>query len=233
MEYIINGFKQAFVLLFSGDPEMIQIILLSLFVSVVGTLFAAIIGVPLGLYLGIKRFPLKRMFGSVIYTAMGFPPVVIGLLVAIFLSRKGPFGTYELLFTPQAMMIAQFLLVLPIITGILFGSAKDKGRQVLELAFTLGANRRESLKLLIHELNASVLLAVMTAFGRAISEVGAVMLVGGNIKGSTRVMTTFIAMNNSMGAYERSIAMAIVLLTISLLINSIVHHLTGGRTYVD
>lgn len=233
MGYIINGFKEAFVLLFSGDTEMIRIILLSLFVSGTGTIFAAIIGVPLGLCLGIKRFPLKRLFGSVVYTAMGFPPVVIGLLVAIFLSRKGPFGRYELLFTPQAMMIAQFLLVLPIITGILFGSAKDKGQQVLELGHTLGANRRESLKLLIHELNSSVLLAVMTAFGRAISEVGAVMLVGGNIKGSTRVMTTFIAMNNSMGAYERSIAMAIVLLTISLLINGIVHHLNGGRNYVD
>ncbi len=103
----------------------------------------------------------------------------------------------------------------------------------MELAHTLGANRRESMKLLIHELNSSVLLAVMTAFGRAISEVGAVMIVGGNIKGSTRVMTTFITMNNSMGAYERSIAMAIFLLSIFLLINGIVHHLVGGRAYVD
>lgn len=229
MEYIVNGFKEAFLLLFEGDAEMIQIIVLSLFVSCSATILASTVGVPMGLFMGIKRFPLKKLFGSVIYTMMGFPPVVIGLLVVIFLSRKGPLGRYELLFTPQAMMIAQFLLVFPIVVGIMFGSAKDRGKVVLELAYTLGANRRESLKLLIHELNGSVLLAVMTAFGRAISEVGAVMLVGGNIKGQTRVMTTFIAMNNSMGAYERSIAMAIVLLSISLLINSVVHHLAGGK----
>lgn len=233
MDYIVDGVIEAFKLLFSGDTEIMGIIVLSLFVSTVATSLAVLIGVPLGLYTGIKQFPFKRAYGSILYTAMGIPPVVIGLIVAILLSRRGPLGTYELLFTPQAMIIAQFCLVLPIVMGILFGTAKEKGKAALELAFTLGANRREALMLLIKELNGTVLLAVMTAFGRAISEVGAVMLVGGNIRGSTRMMTTYIALNNSMGAYERSIAMAIVLLTISLLINALTHHLTGGKAYVD
>lgn len=233
MDYILNGIKEAFILLLSGDSEILGIIGLSLLVSGIGTILAMLFGIPLGFYTGIKNFPFKRLFGSVLFTAMGIPPVVIGLVVAIFLSRKGPLGGYQLLFTPQAMIIAQFLLVLPVVTGILFGTAKEKGKQVVELASTLGANRIENLRLLIHELQGTVLLAIMSAFGRAISEVGAVMLVGGNIKGSTRVMTTFIAMNNSMGAYERSIAMAIVLLMIALIINGITHHMTGGKAYVD
>lgn len=233
MDYILKGFHEAFRLLISIDTEIYGIIALSLWVSGLATIFAMVVGIPLGFYTGIKKFPFKKMFGSVLFTAMGIPPVVIGLFVAIFLSRKGPLGAYELLFTPQAMMLAQFFLVLPIVTGILYGTAKEKGRQVLELAHTLGAKRIEVLKLLTGELCGSVILAVMMAFGRAISEVGAVMLVGGNIKGNTRVMTTFIAMNNSMGAYEQSIAMAIVLLTLSFLINGITHHMTGGKLDVD
>lgn len=233
MHTILEGVKEAFLLLFHGDSEIYQIISLSLFVSGIATLLATVIGLPLGIYTGIHKFPLKRMFGSLLYTAMSIPPVVIGLLVMLVLSRKGPLGTYELLFTPQAMIIAQFLLVLPIVTGILFGTAREKGKQAYELAKTLGANRMECLLLLIKELQSSVLLAIMTGFGRAISEVGAVMLVGGNIKGQTRVMTTFITMNNSMGSYEKSIAMAMVLLSLSLLINSITHHITGRKAYVD
>ncbi|MCK8061133.1 MULTISPECIES: ABC transporter permease [unclassified Fusibacter] len=233
MDYILDGFKEAFLLLIRGDSEIYKIIFLSIMVSGLSTLLATLIGLPLGIYTGIRNFPLKKLYGSVLFTSMGIPPVVIGLIVTIFLSRKGPLGTFELLFTPEAMVIAQFVLVLPIVTGILFGTAREKGKKAYEVAKTLGANRREILFLLIRELQASVLLAIMSGFGRAISEVGAVMLVGGNIKGQTRVMTTFITMNNSMGAYEKSIAMAIVLLTISLIVNGISHHMTGGRSYVD
>lgn len=233
MDYILDGVKEAFLLLLRGDREIYRIILLSLLVSGLSTFLAALVGLPLGIYTGIKKFPLKKLYGSVLFTAMGIPPVVIGLFVSIFLSRKGPLGTYELLFTPQAMVIAQFLLVFPIVTGTVFGTGREKGRQAYELAKTLGANKRETLFLLIKELHESVLLGIMSGFGRAISEVGAVMLVGGNIKGQTRVMTTFITMNTSMGAYEKSIAMALVLLVIALLINGISHHMTGGKTYVD
>ncbi len=233
MEYIIEGIQEAFRLLFQGDAEIYHILFLSLSVSGIATFLATLIGVPLGIYTGIRKFPFKKTYSSFLFTLMGIPPVVIGLLVTIVLSRKGPLGTYELLFTPQAMVIAQFLLVFPIVTGILFTHAKDKGQQVYELAKTLGANKLECLLLLTREMNNAVLLAIMSAFGRAISEVGAVMLVGGNIKGYTRVMTTFIAMNNSMGAYEKSIAMGIVLLFISLLINGVSHHISGGNAHVD
>lgn len=233
MTYITDGIKEALRLLLSGDAEIYKIIFLSIGVSGLATLLAALIGIPLGIFTGIKKFPLKRMYGSILYSLMGIPPVVIGLVVILFLSRKGPLGSFELLFTPEAMVLAQFLLVLPIITGVLFGTAKEKGLQVYELSKTLGANKKESLFLLIKELHSSVLLSIMYGFGRAISEVGAVMLVGGNIRGKTRVMTTFITMNNSMGAYEKSIAMGMVLLLISLLVNGVSHHISGGRTHVD
>lgn len=233
MGYIIDGIKEALLLLLRGDAEIYGIILLSLAVSGIATLIATVIGVPLGILAGIHKFPCKKAFGSILYTLMGVPPVVIGLVVTLVLSRQGPLGSYELLFTPQAMMIAQFLLVMPVITGIMFGTAKERGVHAYELGKTLGASKTESLILLVRELNTSVLLAVMTGFGRAISEVGAVMLVGGNIRGHTRVMTTYITMNNSMGAYEKSIAMALVLLSISLVVNAVSHHMTGGRLYVD
>lgn len=233
MTYITDGIREALRLLLSGDAEIYKIIFLSMGVSGLATLLAALIGIPLGIFTGIKKFPLKRTYGSILYSLMGIPPVVIGLVVILFLSRKGPLGSFELLFTPEAMVLAQFLLVLPIITGVLFGTAKEKGLQVYELSKTLGANKKESLFLLIKELHSSVLLSIMYGFGRAISEVGAVMLVGGNIRGKTRVMTTFITMNNSMGAYEKSIAMGMVLLLISLLVNGVSHHISGGHTHVD
>lgn len=233
MSYVLEGFKQAINLLMGFDLETYQIIGLSIYVSLSSTLLAAIVGIPLGIFTGLSRFPFKKAYGTFLYTAMGIPPVVIGLLVALFLSRKGPLGSYELLFTPEAMIIAQFFLVFPIVCGILFGTTHQKGIIVYELALTLGANKRERLKLMIFELKHTIVLAIMTGFGRGISEVGAVMLVGGNIKGHTRVMTTFIAMNNSMGSYEKSIAMAIVLFGIVLFINALVHHLSGGDSHVN
>ena len=233
MDYILDGIKEAFLLLLAGDPEIYKIIVLSLLVSGVATFFAALVGLPLGIYTGIKNFPLKKVYASVLFTGMGLPPVVIGLFVTLVLSRKGPLGTYELLFTPQAMVIAQFFLVFPIVTGSVFATGRARGKAAFELAKTLGANKKETLFLLIKELHESVLLGIMSGFGRAISEVGAVMLVGGNIKDQTRVMTTFITMNTRMGAYEKSIAMALVLLTIALVVNGISHHITGGKTYVD
>lgn len=228
MTYIGEGLTEALRLLIAGDQEIYQIIQLSLGVSFLATVFATLLGVPLGLFLGLKRFPLKRLFRTVLYALMGVPPVVIGLVVMLFLSRKGPLGHYELLFTPRAMWLAQVLLILPIVMGIVFGSADKTARAVNELGVTLGATRLQRLWLLICEQKNTILLALASGFGRAISEVGAVMLVGGNIQGHTRVMTTFIAMNNSMGAYERSIAMGLVLLLIALIANGAIHYFSGG-----
>lgn len=228
MGYILEGVKEAFKLLFSFDKEVYSVILLSLYVSLVSTFLSSLFAIPVGLFLGLKKFKLKRLLARVLNTAMSLPPVVVGLVVAVIISRRGPLGHLELLFTPAAMIIAQILLVIPIITGIIFNNANDKGQDIKDICKTLGGNKWDILILLIKEMKINILIAVITGFGRAISEVGAVMIVGGNIKGHTRVMTTFIAMNHSMGNYSISIAMGIVLLIISFITNSILYNYVTG-----
>ncbi|MBF4692910.1 ABC transporter permease [Fusibacter ferrireducens] len=228
MSFITEGFKEALALLLSFDREVYTIIGLSVGLSLTSTLLAAIMGIPFGLYFGLKTFRLKKVLTRLLYTAMSLPPVVVGLLVAILFSRKGPLGSFGLMFTPTAMIIAQVILVTPIIMGIIFNASKEKGRSIYNMGKTLGASRFQVLLLMIAEMRVTILIAIVTGFGRAVSEVGAVMIVGGNIKGHTRVMTTFIAMNNSMGNYGMAIAMGLVLLTISFIVNSILYHFTVG-----
>jgi len=223
MDYIINGFVEAFRLLISFDPEIMQIVFLSLYVSFSSTLYSTIIGVPLGILLGITNFKGKKIVSRFLYTFMSSPPVVIGLFTALFLARSGPFGQFQLMYTATAMIIAQTILVTPVIMGIVFNQATTRGYDVVLTGKTLGANKRNMLFLLIAELKGSIMIALVTGFGRAISEVGAVMIVGGNIRGFTRVMTTFIAMNNNMGQYSTAIAMGIILMTISFITNSILY----------
>jgi len=177
---------------------------------------------------GLKRFPGKHLFRATLYTLMGIPPVVVGLVVLLLLSRRGPLGQLQLLFSPQAMILAQFLLVLPIIAGIVFGAASREAASLDDLGLTLGGSRFQRFCLLVREMRGTMWLAVASAFGRAISEVGAVMMVGGNIRDKTRVMTTFIALNNNMGEYEKSIAMGVVLLVLSLVLHLLIQHLSGG-----
>lgn len=227
MNYVVEGFSQAIKLLITFDREVWGVIGLSLVVSMLSTLISGVIGTLLGFYTGLKRFRGKRVYARILYTLMGLPPVVVGLLVAIALARRGPFGQLELLFTPTAMIIAQVLLVTPIITGIVFNLAAKRGREVYELGRTLGGGPGAILKLFVTELKIELLSAVVTGFGRAISEVGAVMIVGGNIKGHTRVMTTYIAMNNSMGNYSASLAMAIVLLSLAFMTNAFLYRIAG------
>ncbi|MBK5243799.1 MAG: ABC transporter permease [Eubacteriaceae bacterium] len=223
MEYIITGFVEAFRLIFSFDPEIMGIVFLSLYVSFSSTLYATIIGVPLGILLGITNFRGKRIVSRFLYTFMSFPPVVIGLFTALFLARSGPFGQFQLMYTPSAMIIAQTILVTPVVMGIVFNQASTSGYNVVQTGKTLGAGKGHTLLLLIAELKGTIMIALVTGFGRAISEVGAVMIVGGNIRGFTRVMTTFIAMNNNMGQYSTAIAMGIILMTISFITNSILY----------
>lgn len=228
MGYIIDGLTEALKLLFTLDREIYAIIFLSMSVSFSSTLFSSLIGIPFGLILALKKFKLKKIVARLLYTFMSLPPVVVGITVAITISRRGPLGKMNLLFTPSAMILAQTLLVTPIITGIIFNNAKEQGPRIKEISKTLGGNRWDILVLLIKEMRINILIAVVTGFGRAISEVGAVMLVGGNIKGHTRVMTSFIAMNNGMGNYSTSIAMGLVLLVISFIVNSILYNYVMG-----
>lgn len=227
MDYIISGFVEAFKLIFSGDPEVYGIIGLSLLVSVTSVCIASAVSIPLGIYLGLKNFKGKKLVENVLSTLMGMPPVVLGLLVYLFLSRRGPLGPLGISFSVTGMIIAQTLLITPIIMGNILNSSKTHGVIIKQSCKTLGADRMQTLLVLIKELRVYILIAIITGFGRAISEVGAVMLVGGNIKDSTRVMTTFIAMNTGMGNYSKSIAMGIVLLTIAFVATGLIHRYVG------
>lgn len=226
MNYIFDGFKEALYLLFSFDTEIYTVILLSIFVSGLSTIIASIFGVFLGVVTGLNKFPLRNIYEKVLYSFMGLPPVVVGLLIGISISRRGPLGKYGLMYTVSAMVIAQTILILPIITGVVYNQIKVDGMVIKETCRTLGGRKKDVFLLILHEMKSTILVAITTGFGRAISEVGAVMIVGGNIKGFTRVMTTYIAMNNSMGNYSKSIAMGIVLIIISITVNSLIHRMT-------
>jgi tungstate transport system permease protein len=226
--HIVSGVREGIQLILGFDQEIYAILFLSLIISLVSTGIASAIGIPLGLLTGIKTFSFKKTYSRVLYTLMSLPPVVVGLIVAIFLSRQGPLGNYRLMYTPTAMIIAQTILVTPIVTGNVFNHSKEHGKAICDLGKTLGANQFRRLILLIKELRAAILIAIVSGLGRAISEVGAVMIVGGNIKNHTRVMTTYIAMNNTMGNYSTSIAMGIILLSLAFILNSILYTYISG-----
>ncbi|WP_051280808.1 ABC transporter permease [Anaerovorax odorimutans] len=224
MEEIIKGLHSAVLLIFSADKELYGIVGLSLAVSLSSVIISTFIGVPLGLLIGTYKFPFKNALIRIIYTMMSLPPVIAGLVVFLFIMRKGPLGSFGLSYTPTAMVIAQICLVMPIIIGLTYNIVKEKAPNVKKLGLTLGAGKLDSLILLIMEMKMGILAAVVTGIGRAISEVGAVMIVGGNIKGKTRVMTTYIAQLKSMGDYSTAIAVGIILLVIAFTINAVLYN---------
>ena len=223
MDYILSGIMEAFKLLIGFDKEVYGIVILSVFVSSFSTILSSIITVPLGIYLGIKDFKGKKFFSRILYTFMSTPSVIVGLVIAIILSRKGPLGFLDLMYSPIAMIIAQTVLVTPLILGLTYNISKSRGKSIEKIGKTLGASKLDIIILIIKELRIDIFMNIVTAFSRAISEVGAVMIVGGNIKGYTRVITTSISMLNSMGDYPMAIALGIVLLIISFGINSIIY----------
>ena len=224
MDVISAGIAQAFRLILSGDPEIYGIIGLSLFVSFSSVIISTCLGMPVGILLGTHSFRGKGVLLRIIYTFMSLPPVIAGLTVFLILMRRGPLGHLQLNYTPTAMIIAQICLVTPIIIGLTYNLVREKAPVVNRLGITLGANRLEIMFLMIREMRIGLTAAVVSGFGRAISEVGAVMIVGGNIKGKTRVMTTYITELKSMGDYSRAIAIGIVLLIIAFSINAILYN---------
>ncbi|MEH7095615.1 ABC transporter permease [Neobacillus vireti] len=201
------------------QEAIIKIITLSLQVSLTALLIGGLIGILFGTILGIYRFKGKNIILSVVYTFMGVPPVLIGVIVYLLLSRKGIFGFAQLLFTPTAMTIAQILLVTPIVTGLIYSALSANVNKYSAAALTLGANQLQLWMVLLRQSRRGIITACLTAFGRAISEVGAVMLVGGNIEGETRVMTTAIILETRQGNFNTALALGLVLLLISFLIN--------------
>jgi len=219
VEIFVQGFKEGLYLIWQLDEEILQVTLLSLQVSLTALILSAIIGIPSGAALALKNIPGKRIILNIIYTLMGLPPVLAGLLVYLFLTYRGPLGEYQLLFTPTAMVIAQVLLAAPIVCGLTARAVMALNQEVYDTAATLGASRRQAARTIIRESRIGIVAALSTALGRVIAEVGAVMLVGGNIRWSTRVLTTSIVLETRMGNFSTAIAIGIILLTISFLIN--------------
>lgn len=212
MELIWEGITQAFWLLITGDPEVVRVTLLSFQVSGLATLLSLLVGIPLGTALALSRFPGRQLVVSLVNTGMGMPPVVVGLFVMIMLWRNGPLGLFHLLFTPSAMVIAQLVIAAPMVTGITLAAIGSLNPKLRLQIVALGATRWQMLWLLMREARLPLLAAVMAGFGAVISEVGASMMVGGNILGQTRVLTTATVMESSKGNFEVAIALSVILM---------------------
>ncbi len=203
-----------------GDPELYAIVMLSLQVSLSAVAIASLVGLPLGAVLATTRFPGRKLLVVVTSSLMGLPPVVVGLVVYLLLSRAGPLGQFGLLFTPEAMVVAQSILVLPIVTALTRQAVEDAWREYRELLHSLGAGPLRAAATLLSDIRYSLVTAVLAGFGRAAAEVGAVMIVGGNIDGVTRVMTTAIALETSKGDLPLALALGVILVGVVLAVNA-------------
>lgn len=206
--------------------EVVGVVFLSLFISVTSTIIASLAGMGLAIPIALKDFRLKKYIVRLSETLMSVPPVLMGLVVYLMLSRKGPLGGLGLLFTPTAMIIAQSLLVFPIVFGLTVSAIGTRGRKIRKNCIALGAGTRDTLIIIIKECKVQLLSVAAAGFGRAISEVGAVMMVGGNIKGDTRVMTTYIALETGQGKFKEAITIGVVLLLVAFMVNFILHGLS-------
>ena len=224
MDLILEGLKKAFWLLVTFDPEVFSITLLSLQVSGTATLISLFFGISIGTTVALTRFRGRRIAVSLINTGMGLPPVVVGLFVTIFLWRNGPLGFFEMLYTPTAMIIAQTVIATPIVMGITLAAMQQLPTKLRLQILALGATRLQMVWILIKEARLPLLAAVMAGFGGVISEVGASIMVGGNIKGYSRVLTTATVMETSRGNFDVAIALGIILLLFAYLINLILTH---------
>lgn len=225
MDLIVEGIFKAFYLLITLDPEVVNITLLSLQVSGTATLISLLLGVSVGTFVALTEFPGRKFAVSLINTGMGLPPVVVGLLVTVFLWRNGPFGFLEILYTPWAMILAQAMIATPIVTGISLAALQHLPSKLRLQILALGATRAQMVWILIKEARLPLLAGVMAGFGGVISEVGASIMVGGNIKGYTRVLTTATVMETSRGNFDIAIALGIILLLLAYFINLLLTHI--------
>ena len=218
MGIIVDGIKQAFLLLIHGDKQMLQIAWLSLVVSGTATILSLLIGIPLGSILGLAKFPGRRVVVSLVNTGMGAPPVVVGLIVSIFLWRQGLLGFLHLMYSPGAMIIAQFIIAFPIVAGFTLAAMQQLDPKLRLQITALGVSKIQMVWQLLLEARLPLMAAVMAGFGAVISEVGASMMVGANITGQTRVMTTAIVGENSKGNFALAIALSVILIAIVYLV---------------
>ena len=233
MNEIIEGLFKAIQLILSLDPEVLNITLLSLRVSGTAVILASIVGLPTGTLLGLYNFKGKQIVTNLVNTMTGLPPVVVGLFVFLLLSRSGPLGPLGLLYTPLAMIIAQFILATPIVTGITMAAVSNVDRAVKETAISLGATESQLIWTILKETRTSILSGIIVAFGQVLSEVGAIMIVGGNIRWHTRALTTAIVLETRRGEFALSIALGLILISLAFIINMVLTYLQrkGERIY--
>jgi tungstate transport system permease protein len=219
MDLLLDGVLQAVGLLVSGDREIASILWLSLQVSGSATLISLLVGVPAGTALALTRFPGRGLVVSAVNSGMGLPPVVVGLAVTLLLWRSGPFGALEILYTPAALVLAQAVIAAPIVTGITLAAVQQVPREFRLQLLALGASRLQMVWVVLREARLPMLAAVMAGFGGVISEIGASMMVGGNIKGQTRTLTTAMVLETGKGNFDVAIALALLLLALVFLVN--------------
>jgi tungstate transport system permease protein len=217
--YLGDSLLTAVELILSFDREVRMTVWTSLYTSSCAIVLAALLGVPSGLWLGISRFRGRRLLITLLNTLMALPTVVVGLLLFGLLSRQGPLGYFGLLFTPLAMIAGQTLLATPIVANLVLAAVTGADERIINTALTLGASRLQAVIQLLREVRFGVMAAVIVGFGRVIAEVGVAMMLGGNIRGSTRTMTTAIALETSKGEFAFGLALGLVLLGVALLVN--------------
>lgn len=229
MRDILQGAIEALRLILTRDAAVLEVLMLTLRVSGTALLFSALLGVPLGSLLALKRFLGRRAVTALLYTGMGLPPVVVGLFVYLLLSRSGPLGGWGWLFTPRAMVLAQTVISLPLISGFTMASVQGVDPDLRRQLRSLGATDWQVTRAILSEARTGVIVALVAGFGSIISEVGAVMLVGGNIEGSTRVLTTAIVLETRKGDFALAIALGIILLALTFFTNLLMLALQGKR----
>ena len=226
---LIDGIIEAFRLIFTFDEEIWDIIFLSIRVSATAVILATLIGLPLGSYLGLREFRGKKPLSNLLNTFMGFPPVVMGLIIFLMLSRSGPMGGLGILYTVIAMIIAQLFLAIPIVIGTSKAAIESVDPALRETVLSLGGKERQLWWELIKESKKSIIAGILIAFGQAISEVGAVMIVGGNIRWHTRTFTTAIVLQTRMGEFGMAIALGMILIIITFILNYTLTHLQSKK----
>lgn len=218
MELLLEGLKKAIEMILSGDREILEITLLTMRVSITAVLISTIIGIPAGMFLGLARFPGRKLLLAFINIGMGLPPVVAGLWITLFLWRSGPLGDLAWLYTPTAIIMAQILVSLPIVTALTSTAFQQINPKLILQVKALGATRIQLYWLLMKEVRLAILAAIIAGFGRVIAEVGAAMMVGGNLSGETRILTTSIVMEVSKGNFDIALALSFILMTLAFII---------------
>lgn len=226
MTDIWAGLEAAFWLIVTLDPDLMEITLRSLHVSLSALIIASAIALPFGTWLAIRRFRYRRTAIAVLNALMGLPPVVVGLIVYLLLSRSGPFGVFGLLFTPSAMIIAQVIIITPLIASITHQAMRELWAEYHDLLISLNTSKRQRIATLIWDGRRALLTAALAGFGRAIGEVGAIMIVGGNIDHATRVLTTAIALETGKGDFALALGLGFVLIALALAVNILIHTLS-------